>query len=131
MDAGEAVTKAKAPPNIGVGSPAILLLEAFGDWVFRAFGETAYLVGSATRGKDWRDVDVRLILADETYDALFGDAPRNPQYHALWTLLCAALSALAKQQTGLPVDFQIQRQTWANKQYPDGWRQPLFTLVRP
>lgn len=102
---------------IQVGSPAILNLDAFGRRVFEAFGHHPYVVGSATRGKKWRDVDVRLILPDDQYDALFGPRRAAPRLDLKWALLCAAISALGQQQTGLPIDFQIDRQTEANEQH--------------
>lgn len=49
---------------MGVGMPAYLLLQEFGSQVWHAFGTPPYLVGSALDGKQWRDVDIRLILAD-------------------------------------------------------------------
>lgn len=118
----------KAKPDIGVGMPAALKLNAFGVWVFKAFGDNPYLVGSAVRGKEWRDVDVRLIMPDEEYDALFGPRRGALQTNAKWSLFCAAFSALASEQTGLPVDFQFDRRTEANEQH-DGWRQPLGIWV--
>lgn len=41
----------QAPIMVGVGMPAAILLDAFGEWLHQAFGATAYLVGSAFRGK--------------------------------------------------------------------------------
>lgn len=100
---------------IGVGMPAALHLDAFARDINEAFGWLPYLVGSAATGKTWRDVDVRLILPDEEFDQLF---PDGSQGNAMWALLCAALSELGKQRTGLPVDFQIQRRSNANDRYP-------------
>jgi hypothetical protein len=110
-------------PMIGVGMPAALHLEAFGREIEAAFGHLPYLVGTASTGKTWRDVDVRLILPDDEFDALFPPVPRD-QPDGRWGLLCAAISELARQRTGLPVDFQIQRQTHANDRFP-GVRQAL------
>jgi hypothetical protein len=105
-------------PMVGVGMPAALHLEAFGREINDAFGHLPYLVGSAAIGKQWRDVDVRLILPDDEFDALFPDHTRPPHQDGRWALLCAAISELARQRTGLPVDFQIQRQSYANDRYP-------------
>lgn len=74
-------------------------------------GHTPYLVGSALERPDYRDVDVRSILPDDEYDALFG------QREDLWHLFCLAVSSLLSTMTGLPVDYQVQRQTQANEQY--------------
>jgi hypothetical protein len=97
--------------------PALLRLDAFAARVEDAFGELPFLVGSATRTKQWRDVDVRLILDDDIFDTMFGGEMKPPRMNLRWALICDALSELARQQTGLPVDFQIQRQTEANEQY--------------
>ena len=104
-------------PMVGVGMPAALHLDAFGREIEDAFGHLPYLVGSAAVGKQWRDVDVRLILSDDEFDALFPPVEQG-QPGGRWDLLCAAISELARQRTGLPVDFQIQRQTYANDRYP-------------
>lgn len=85
------------------------------DWarvVRRSFADASsgpYLVGSAIARADWRDVDVRVILADELYDALATvvDVDRLGFAFALW----------GQQATGLPIDFQIQRQTEANERH--------------
>jgi hypothetical protein len=103
---------------IGVGMPAALHLDAFGREINDAFGHLPMLVGSSATSKQWRDVDVRLILPDDEFDALFPDGS-GEQGRALWGLMCAALSELAKQRTGLPVDFQIQRMSDANRRYSE------------
>src|SRR5207248_742949 len=76
-----------------------------------AFGAHPYLVGSASHRPDFRDVDVRLILADDEYDALFAGR------EGLWALLGRLGSTYLRQRTGLPVDFQVQRQTEANEKF--------------
>lgn len=103
---------------VGVGMPAALHLEAFGREINDAFGHLPYLVGSAALGKQWRDVDVRLILPDDEFDALFPTHVHPSHQDGKWGLLCAGISELARFRTGLPVDFQIQRQSYANDRYP-------------
>jgi hypothetical protein len=111
---------------VGVGSPAILHLEQFGSIVWDAFGQPPYLVGSAAKGKVWRDVDVRLMLTDAEFLAMFGKpAPLMSWTSGKWAALCMAFSALGKQMTGLPIDFQIQDSTYANKAYDEGPRVPI------
>ncbi|MEU0098278.1 hypothetical protein [Streptomyces sp. NPDC006267] len=105
-------------PMVGVGMPAALHLEAFGREIEAAFGHLPYLVGSAAHGKTWRDVDVRLILPDDEFDALFPVGARPVHQDGKWGLLCAAISELGRVRTGLPIDFQIQRQSHANDRYP-------------
>lgn len=81
-----------------------------------------YLVGSVqerTAGPG-SDVDLRLILADEEYDALFAGTPDG-----FATLLDFALSAYVREMTGLPIDFQVQRMTEANDRHAGKQRNPL------
>lgn len=111
-------------PMVGVGMPAALHLDAFGREIEAAFGYLPYLVGTASVGKTWRDVDVRLILPDDEFDALFPPIETGRFPDGRWGLICAAISELARQRTGLPVDFQIQRQSYANDRYP-GVRQAI------
>ncbi|MFI2761363.1 hypothetical protein ACH5A3_21215 [Streptomyces echinatus] len=108
----------------GVGMPALLHLNAFGREIDQAFGHLPYLVGSAAVGKTWRDVDVRLMLPDQEFDALFPDHMKPSRCDGKWALICAAISELGRQRTGLPIDFQIQRTSDANEQY-DGVRHAL------
>lgn len=73
-----------------------------------------YLVGSA--GDDacdgFRDVDLRLILDDAEFDALCPTQAR-------WELLSLSIGAYLRERTGLPIDFQLQRQTEANARFGD------------
>lgn len=105
----------------GVGQPAGLLLHEFGSQVWAAFGHMPFQVGSSLKVREWHDVDVRLILPDREYRFLFGSDIRPNQQHlnARWVSLVRAYAALGKQMTGLPIDFQIQQQTAANKEYGD------------
>jgi hypothetical protein len=107
--------------------PAGIWLNKFGVIVKDYFGHTAYHVGSSLKTKDWRDVDVRLILPDDEFEALFGKVQGyvNPKLAAI-TL---AFSALGQEMTGLPIDFQIQAQTHANETYGGGWRSALTEVV--
>lgn len=52
-----------------VGMPWQPKLHMFGQIVYDAFDSHGYLVGSCLQRRDWRDVDVRVILDD--------DDPRN------------------------------------------------------
>lgn len=109
---------------MSTGMPAGIWLTKFGVIIRDYFGHIPYHVGSSLTTKQWRDVDVRLILADEEFKTLFGDganAETNPKLAAI-TL---AFSALGKEMTGLPIDFQIQPQSHANKVYGGKTRSAL------
>ena len=103
---------------MGVGMPSSLLLDIFGSMVWDAFGHPPYHVGSSLKNKSgWRDVDVRMILADDEWDAMGLGEPERCHQNGKWVSLCLAYSALGKQMTGLPIDFQLQRQTDVNAEY--------------
>jgi hypothetical protein len=124
-------SKPRTTGAIGVGMPAVLHLNAFGREINEAFGHIPYLVGSAAIGKTWRDVDVRLMLPDDEFDALFPNHTAATHADGKWALLCAAISELGRIRTGLPIDFQIQRTSEANELY-GGVRQALgLYLNRP
>jgi hypothetical protein len=95
-------------------------LEEWCRHVRKLFRAHPYFVGSATQRANFRDVDLRLILPDERFDAEWSAVVRV-------RLMNRAISIWGQQETGLPIDFQIQRQTEANEQYPDGPRNPMGT----
>jgi hypothetical protein len=84
----------------------------------QAFRTPPYLVGTAAVRGLYRDVDVRLILDDDEYDCLAG------QRQGIVPFLGLAIGEYLAARTGLPIDFQVQRQTEANAQHA-GPRNPL------
>lgn len=106
--------------------PAGIWLTKFGVILRDYFGHVPYHVGSSLKSKDWRDVDVRLILPDDEFTERFGSnqsSETNPKLAAITLAFCA----LGEKMTGLPIDFQIQPQTWANDHYPS-WRSALVEV---
>ena len=104
---------------MGVGQPQGMLLNQFGEYVRHAFGHMAYHVGSSLANKDgWRDVDVRVLLPDDEWDAFMLGRPENPHTSPRWRALCIAWSTFGRHITGLPIDFQLQQRTHANAEYP-------------
>lgn len=87
------------------------------------FGQPPYLVGSALSRPDYRDIDLRLILPDKKFDREW----RNP---VKVRLMNRAISAWGQRETGLPIDFQIQRQSAANARWPNEVRNPMGVGVR-
>ena len=121
--------------GVRVGMPALLKLNQFAEHIYHVFGALPMLVGSAVYSKDWRDVDVRLVLSDDKYETLFGVPAedhwnRDPHRCGKWVGLCLAFAALGKEMTGLPIDFQIQPACWANAYYPKsaGYRRHYLGL---
>lgn len=108
-----------APHYYNLNQACVIVNKALGE-----FG--CYLVGSSIKRRDFRDVDVRHIMADAAYDRMFGD--QNGWTNPLWSLMCTTFSSWLSQQSGLPIDFQIQRMTQANENHPTKTghdRQPL------
>ncbi len=92
--------------------------------------DTPYLVGSCLTRADYRDIDIRVILADDRFDALFpGHAPHhNPLRHLIQVALTEHYVAATRLTR---IDFQIQRMTDANEKYPTGTRHPLGLYPEP
>jgi hypothetical protein len=113
--------------------PAALKLQQFGREIYDAFGHRPYQVGSSLRALldgegTWRDVDVRLILPDEEFDAMFGRLTKPRMSNPRWSAYVLAFTARGRELTGLPIDFQIDRETEANEEF-DGPRSALGILL--
>lgn len=67
------------------------------------FNHTAYLVGSSLTRPDYRDVDVRIIVPEATFDQL-AEVVDMGRLHL-------ALSLWGAHVTGLPIDCQVQSRT--------------------
>jgi hypothetical protein len=125
---------------MSVGMPFCLLLQQFGEHLYQAFGQVPYWVGSSLdpEKKDgWRDVDVRIMLPDDEYEARgFGDVkgyPHNCHSNGRWCSTILAWSCFGRHITGLPIDFQIQPLSWANAnegRHAGKSRGALFDLAR-
>lgn len=110
-----------------VGAPAIFALETACRQVVEAFDSYGvYLVGSALERPDWRDVDLRMIMEDAAFETLFPDAHPNGswEFDSRWLLLTVSISERLSKLTGLPIDFQFQPQSHANKHHK-GQRQAI------
>lgn len=82
-------------------------------------GGAVYLVGTAVERQPFRDVDVRLIISDKPYDRLKKALGADGI-----AFLGIAIGQYLASLTGLPIDFQLQRQTEANAHH-SGMRNPL------
>jgi hypothetical protein len=108
----------KRKKGVYIGAPACFALEQGCQIINDAFGGFGcYVVGSALDRADWRDVDVRLIMEDDRFSALFPDAGQHWEFNPRWLLLTISISYWLSKMTGLPVDFQFQPQTHANEQH--------------
>jgi hypothetical protein len=96
---------------------SLFMLHKAAEQVLEAYDSYGvYLVGSVMETPNYRDVDVRCIMADDVFEAEF---PRDDQTHRRlkWEIVCMAMSAWFKATTGLPVDFQFQKAGIANEKY--------------
>lgn len=114
-----------------IAAPHYFMLNMACRSLTEAFGYNVYLVGSSLERRDYRDVDVRCILDDAEYARLFPGLTGNPSLNAMWSLMCSSISLYLSQQSGLPVDFQIQQQTEANAGNPKGKRHALGIFLEP
>lgn len=114
-----------------IGAPAFYDLNAACRTITEAYGHCLYLVGSSLTTRDHRDVDLRLILADAEFDALFPGIGTGWYLDARWSLMCSAISLWLSKRTALPIDFQIQRQTQANEMEEKTPRHAIGIFLEP
>jgi len=116
-----------------IGAPACFALEQACKDLRDAFCDPEdgysgiYVVGSCLERPDWRDVDVRMIMGDAAFGRLFPHAHLDNgtwEFDPRWCLMTIAISRLLSEQTGLPIDFQFQPQTFANARH-DKARHPV------
>lgn len=88
--------------------------------IAEAFDHSVYHVGTSAERQEYRDVDVRAILTDEHYDRLSKALGLDGI-----AFLGLAIGEYLHSLTGLPIDFQIQRQTEANDRHGGKMRNPL------
>ena len=77
-----------------------------------------YLVGSSLSRKDWRDVDVRQIIADEEFERRFGEFVEPYDRNHFLRAFNLGISGWMNVRSGLPIDYQVQPITKANELYP-------------
>jgi hypothetical protein len=118
---------------VHIGAPACFALELAVQPICKAFNSFGvYVVGSALDRADWRDVDLRMIMADDDFDKEFPGTRENGtwEFDPKWLLLTVAISEHLKKLTGLPVDFQFQPQTHANARH-NGPRNAIGLRIAP
>jgi len=81
------VTEDGSPPErrtkaCYVGMPAASILDHVATLLWQAFPEAIglFIVGSSLQRPDWRDVDLRMMLPDQEFEKLFGDANYASQH---------------------------------------------------
>jgi hypothetical protein len=88
--------------------------------ISESFGHGVYHVGTSAERKEYRDVDVRLMLSDKKHDKL-----RKAVGAQGIAFMGLAFGQYLASLTDLPIDFQIQRQTEANYHHSKRFRNPL------
>jgi hypothetical protein len=85
-----------------------------------------YLVGSALRKSDPRDIDIRAILSDAQFAERFGpvdvwvregETGQWTDVRLKWSRFCTRLTKQAWRLTGQNVDFQVYPRSWSEKEY--------------
>ena len=86
------VRRDKWKPHYLPAQPYLALNRAVGtvDRGLDALG--TFLVGSCLERPDFRDVDVRTIMADEAFDKLFPGGESGTDSDAFWSLLCESVN---------------------------------------
>lgn len=109
-----------------IGAPAAYKLEMACKHLDDAFDNQEghvgiYVVGSCLERPDFRDVDVRMMMDDDTFGRLFPRAEMRAgaawEFDPRWTLMTVAISQWLSTQTGLNIDFQFQPMTFANERH--------------
>lgn len=77
------------------------------------FGYGVFHVGSSLERADYRDVDLRCILSNDEYDRMFAGDKEGKRVK----FLNVAISEWVQSRTGLPIDFQFQREAEANAEF--------------
>jgi hypothetical protein len=107
----------------------LLIVTGFAPNMAARFCAPVYLVGSALeKGSDARDVDVRVVLDDDQFQARYETSPSKWPSSQRWVDDCAKLGAQAVAMTRLNVDFQIISRTWQDLKYSE---QPRIELASP
>ncbi len=104
--------------HIGAPEFHLLNLACLPVWEAFRFGYGIFLVGSSLARRDYRDVDLRCIVSDEDFQRLFPGSGEAVWRHPLWALVCSSISLHLSRASGLPIDFQVQSMTEANRDYP-------------
>lgn len=113
-----------------VGAPAVFILDNACRQIKDAYAYCdhagIYMVGSVLERPDWRDIDLRLMLDDASFEREFPDAHDNGawEFDSKWMLLTSSISTYLTKLTGLPIDFQFQPMTFANAHHKKQ-RQPM------
>ncbi len=96
----------------------------------QTFHYNVYLVGSVLTKPNFRDVDLRCMLEDEDYDKLFMSPYKDLNCDHMRQVMNISISAWLKSVTGLPIDFQFQKTSEANKEYPKQKRSCVGLVIK-
>ncbi len=80
----------------------------------RGLGWGTFHVGSSLVRPDYHDVDLRCMLPESDFYAMFPGGNNSGHLKFLNTAVSEWIAA----RTGLPIDFQFQRATEANERFP-------------
>lgn len=107
-------------------SEAIATLNAYADRLHAMYALPVYLVGSALRSAEPRDVDVRIEMPAAQFAALFGDPDQWERQGAtgdwgplrkLWSDECVLRTKEGWRETDLNIDFQIYPEAYCRRRF--------------
>lgn len=116
--------------KVRVGQPELNQLALACYQLRQAFGP-CYLVGECLDRRDYRHVDVRMILPNEQFHELFGGRWDGGVRTVRWHVMCVSITKMLRDATGLPVDFQIQSESWSEHHFGDRRRVSIGDLEVP
>lgn len=99
---------------MALSPPDAFLLDEWCATLYEAFGEFPYVCGSVIGDGPYRDVDLRLPIAEEW-----------PVSARRFRAINTAISLWGRQVTGLPIDFQFQSMAEFHEYDGKGLRWPM------
>lgn len=114
--------------KVYVGQPGLMLLGGACHLLGEAYGP-CFLTGACLVRRDYRHVDVRMIVADEVFRELFENAYPEACRSVRWNVFCAAMTMYLARLSGLPVDFQVQSTSWSQAGFGDQRRVAIGDLL--
>lgn len=96
---------------MSVGFAGFCALRVWGQTLYEVFGDMPYQVGSSVKSKEFRDVDVVVMMSPEKFYSWAGP---HGVHGARYRAICASFSSWGTKITGLPIDFKLQEVMYAN-----------------
>lgn len=137
MSTAQAARSAAGIPGLaGFNEHAHLRLVRFCAAMAKRYGSPVYLCGSALTKADPRDIDLRISLPDNAFEARYGgtvadwiEQGRTGQWGDVrwnWSEDCTRQTHLGWRETPMNVDLQVYPASWATQEYGE---RPRVVLI--